>query len=231
MSAAANSLTTLGHHVAKHTETEQNTADALCEAFERSPVPLAMRLQNFARHVRRHLVRRRYRHRPPRPLGQRLAAGEERRRVPVGPHAQQDEVERRAPGPGVGERVAAEQRVVAVGRVGRRALPLDARHLRLGDRDAPEQRLARHPVVAVRVVGRHAPLVAEPHVRGRPRHRRQLGEALVGDPRRGAPGERDHEPPALGRRAPRRVGDELRRAPGHRVGVGEHHALDPRRHA
>jgi hypothetical protein len=53
MSAAANSLTTLGHHVAKHTEAEQNTADALCEAFERSPVPLAMRLQNFARHVRR----------------------------------------------------------------------------------------------------------------------------------------------------------------------------------
>jgi len=46
-------LSALGHHTAKHTSTERTVPGDLNSAFERSPIPLAQKLQNFPRHVRR----------------------------------------------------------------------------------------------------------------------------------------------------------------------------------
>ena len=46
-------LRELGHHAAKHTTEEVDVIGALCDAFERSCLSLAQRLQNFPRYVRR----------------------------------------------------------------------------------------------------------------------------------------------------------------------------------
>jgi Macrocin-O-methyltransferase (TylF) len=43
----------LGHHTNTHLPVEGRVVNDLCEAFERSCVPLAQRLQSFPRHVRR----------------------------------------------------------------------------------------------------------------------------------------------------------------------------------
>jgi hypothetical protein len=51
-------LTRMGHHVAKHTVSEQDVVEEFSRAFELSVVPLEQRLQNFARHVRRQDVAR-----------------------------------------------------------------------------------------------------------------------------------------------------------------------------
>ncbi len=51
-------LTAMGHHVAKHTSGEMNIVDAFSEAFGSSAVPLPQRLQNFARYVRRQDIAR-----------------------------------------------------------------------------------------------------------------------------------------------------------------------------
>lgn len=53
-----NTLKTMGHHEAKHTVSEKDAVEAFCEAFEQSHVPLAQRLQNFPRHVRRQDISR-----------------------------------------------------------------------------------------------------------------------------------------------------------------------------
>ncbi len=58
MDKDAELLERMGHHPAKHTLTERGTVAELCRAFERSPLPLAQRLQNFPRHVRRQDVAR-----------------------------------------------------------------------------------------------------------------------------------------------------------------------------
>jgi hypothetical protein len=52
MSEKTTTLAIMGHP-AKHTATESSVVDRLSAAFERSPVPLAQRLQSFPRHVRR----------------------------------------------------------------------------------------------------------------------------------------------------------------------------------
>lgn len=49
----SNSLKALGHHEFKHTGTEKTVVDQLEQAFVGSAAPLAQRLQNFPRHVRR----------------------------------------------------------------------------------------------------------------------------------------------------------------------------------
>lgn len=53
-----NSLKQLGHHGARYTEGEKDAVGQLCDAFERSPLPLAQRLQTFPRHVRRQDIAR-----------------------------------------------------------------------------------------------------------------------------------------------------------------------------
>jgi len=52
------SLKAMGHHKAKHTVGESGLIEAFCEAFDTSRVPLAQRLQNFPRHVRRQDIAR-----------------------------------------------------------------------------------------------------------------------------------------------------------------------------
>jgi hypothetical protein len=49
----SSSLKALGRHEFKHTATEKSVVDQLNDAFTASSAPLAQRLQNFARHVRR----------------------------------------------------------------------------------------------------------------------------------------------------------------------------------
>ena len=51
-------LKTLGHHLEKYAPGERNVMDDLCEAFARSGVPVAQRLQTFPRHVRRQDIAR-----------------------------------------------------------------------------------------------------------------------------------------------------------------------------
>jgi len=51
-------LKAMGHHEAKHTPVEKGVVDQFCETFESSAVPLAQRLQNFPRHVRRQDIAR-----------------------------------------------------------------------------------------------------------------------------------------------------------------------------
>jgi hypothetical protein len=46
-------LKSMGHHSSLYTASESVAVNELAEAFERSPLPLARRLQNFGRHVRR----------------------------------------------------------------------------------------------------------------------------------------------------------------------------------
>ena len=53
-----NTLKSMGHHTAKHTALEKDTVETFCEAFHSSDVPLAQRLQNFPRHVRRQDIAR-----------------------------------------------------------------------------------------------------------------------------------------------------------------------------
>ncbi len=53
-----NSLKTLGHHEFKHTANEKSVVDQLNSAFTNSAAPLAQRLQNFPRHVRRQDITR-----------------------------------------------------------------------------------------------------------------------------------------------------------------------------
>jgi len=55
----------------------------------------------------------------------------------------------------------------------------------LGNADAVEERLSREPLVRVRVIGGHVPLVAPPDVPSRPVEV-VLGEALVDGPDLGA---------------------------------------------
>lgn len=51
-------LPQLGHHTAKYTSQEATVFDDLSKAFSESQIPLALRLQAFARHVRRQDVAR-----------------------------------------------------------------------------------------------------------------------------------------------------------------------------
>lgn len=51
-------LKIMGHHETKHTSTEKNGVELFCSAFETSALPLAQRLQNFPRHVRRQDIAR-----------------------------------------------------------------------------------------------------------------------------------------------------------------------------
>lgn len=51
-------LQQLGHHAAKYAPREIGVMDSLCEAFTKSAVPVAQRLQTFPRHVRRQDVAR-----------------------------------------------------------------------------------------------------------------------------------------------------------------------------
>jgi hypothetical protein len=53
-----NPLKSMGHHEAKHTPAEKDTLETFCDAFNSSNVPLAQRLQNFPRHVRRQDIAR-----------------------------------------------------------------------------------------------------------------------------------------------------------------------------
>jgi hypothetical protein len=48
----------MGHHSSKWTSQESDVNAELCEAFEQSHLPIAQRLQNFARHVRRQDIAR-----------------------------------------------------------------------------------------------------------------------------------------------------------------------------
>jgi hypothetical protein len=52
------SLKALGHHEFKHTVGEKNVVERLNQAFEGSQAPMAQRLQNFPRHVRRQDITR-----------------------------------------------------------------------------------------------------------------------------------------------------------------------------
>ena len=51
-------LNQLGHHSHKYAEQERTVLDGLCEAFEKSRLPLGQKLQTFPRHVRRQDVAR-----------------------------------------------------------------------------------------------------------------------------------------------------------------------------
>jgi hypothetical protein len=53
-----NILKKMGHHAIKHTAQERSVVEVLSEAFDVSGVPLAQRLQNFPRHVRRQDISR-----------------------------------------------------------------------------------------------------------------------------------------------------------------------------
>ena len=53
-----NIIKQMGLHEAKHTSQEKGVVQELCESFERSALPLAQRLQNFPRHVRRQDISR-----------------------------------------------------------------------------------------------------------------------------------------------------------------------------
>ena len=77
------------------------------------------------------------------------------------------------------------------------------------DGNARQQRLARHAVVALRIVGRDVPLVAPEDVRRGPGNRRairrvRIGEERVEPPRSGAAGEREGEAARTRRRMPAR---------------------------
>jgi hypothetical protein len=104
--------------------------------------------------------------------------------VAVGPHPEQHDVEHAA------GNLLADLQAVEPGRVlgllGPRQRVQRRRLVALGR----QQRLAHHPRVGVRVVVRHAALVAEPQVDVRPR---ALGarQQLVGALRRAAAGKRD----------------------------------------
>lgn len=50
---ASSDLSAMGHHAGKHTAAEGSVVEGLCRAFEQSALPLGMKLQNFATHVRR----------------------------------------------------------------------------------------------------------------------------------------------------------------------------------
>src|ERR1700679_375554 len=52
-SSSRPSLSQLGHHVRMHLPKEESVVQDLCDAFENASVPLAQRLETFARHVRR----------------------------------------------------------------------------------------------------------------------------------------------------------------------------------
>jgi hypothetical protein len=58
MKKKTNILKAMGHHEAKHTESEKSSITQFCDHFEASNVPLPQRLQNFARHVRRQDIAR-----------------------------------------------------------------------------------------------------------------------------------------------------------------------------
>lgn len=58
MKKIPNTLKSMGHHEAKHTTVEKGVVEALSDAFQASSVPLAQRLQNFPRHVRRQDIAR-----------------------------------------------------------------------------------------------------------------------------------------------------------------------------
>ena len=83
-----------------------------------------------------------------------------------------------------------------------------------------DERRARHAEVALRIVRRHAALVAEANHDAAPVEALQLGEARIDRLRRRAAGERDRKPPALGDRLGRFAGDGVRSAGDERVEVG-----------
>lgn len=58
MKKKTSTLKAMGHHEAKHTPVEKGVVDAFNDAFTNSAVPLAQRLQNFPRHVRRQDISR-----------------------------------------------------------------------------------------------------------------------------------------------------------------------------
>ena len=145
----------------------------------------------------------------------------------VGSHAQQEQVEARYVLDLEGEE--SPQLALVVGGDGRRRalLRADAVHVRGGDRRAVDQRLPRHAVVAVGVVGRHAALVAPEQVQRVPGHRvaqRRLGEQLVGAARRVPAGQRQGAAPACGDRLGHRAGDLIRNLVTQRLQVaGDDH--------
>ena len=107
---------------------------------------------------------------------QRRVTGEQRPDVPVLPHPLQHEVQRRS----VGHHLRILVRALVRPELGGDAIDRRRQH-------PVQQRLFRHAVVAVRVVWRHAALVAEKDGDPAPLHVK-LGQQLVA---------------ALGRRAPR----------------------------
>ena len=126
---------------------------------------------------------------------------------PSGPRPEQRQVE-------PGRRGARAQRQLVVARGGVEVGGLGAPAEDVGSRDARrvEQRLARHAVVRLRVVGRHRALVAEEDVGARPVD--AVDQLRVERARRRAAGQRDAEPPARrdgGRGEPRGCAPRPRR--------------------
>lgn len=89
--------------------------------------------------------------------------------MPVLADAEHDEVERRGQ----------DRFVSARGRIVIRIFRTRTVNLLHWHRNSIEQRLLRHPIIAVGVIGRHAALVTEEDVDERPGHVRSCGECLV----------------------------------------------------
>ena len=151
------------------------------------------------------------------------ALGEERCRVAVRAEPQHRQVERE-PCDLAG--------ICGSGRVGL-VLPAHAVNVPGRDVDAGDERVVRHPVVRLGVVGRHAALVTEPQMDMRPVDLRHRRDQLVRRPGGVAAGEGDarrpsaRRPPSLpllgrrpppDRRRPRAALDRARRAPAARPG-------------
>ena len=152
------------------------------------------------------------------------SAGEEARRVPVGAHAKQHQVEaRRLPGGcgWIGRHQLAHGALVGDG--GSVGIPLagHAEDQRRRSRQAVEQSGLGHGVVALRRGGWHAAFVAPEYLPPGEIHERVLGQQAIDRLRCGAASQRDAEEAAPADRCGGRGRDDLARYARQVVGSGE----------
>ena len=182
---------------------------------ERDPRGLAALHQRRAHRVRDH---------PAPGLVEADAVGEQRRGVAIGAHPLHRVVEH--------GRIAERGEELVLVRPRRRAgieLAVHAVDALLGQAERPDQVLARHAVVRIGVIRRHAALVAPPQLDLVPRQR--VGarrQELEQPPGRRAAGERDVEPAPRRDRRPAELDQLVRGGTGHRVEIRE---LPDRGHA
>jgi len=139
--------------------------------------------------------------------------------MPIRTHAEQEEivpVDRLVKARGQ----LGKPRIVIGGGLAGRQLALDAENIPRRDRDRVEQRLARHEIIALLILRRHAPLIAEGNLHTLPGEiARGCGPFPVNRRRRPPAGERDAKNPTLRDGLPRGVKDEPRGVGGEGGGM------------